>query len=60
MKAYLHLHLSGQHTQRAINAAVIVPAVVIMATMMGIPAFTNVICPPAPVGPLAVAVHVGK
>lgn len=58
--AYLHLHLLGQHTQRAITAAVIVPVVVIKATMMGIPVFTNVICPPAPVGSLAVAVHVGE
>lgn len=57
---YLHLHLLGQHTLRAITAAVIVPVAVIKAAMMGIPMFTNVLCPPAPVGSLAVAVHVGK
>ena len=58
--AYLHLHLLGQHTQRPITAAVIAPVAVIKAAMMGIPVFTNVLCPPAPVGSLAVAVHVGR
>ena len=60
--AYLHLHLLGQHTRQAvITAAVIVPVAVIKAAMMvGIPVFTNVLCPPAPVGSLAVAVHVGR
>ena len=59
--AYLHLHLLGQHTrQAAITAAVIVAVAVIKAAMMGTPVFTNVLCPPAPVGSLAVAVHVGE
>ena len=59
LKAYL---LLGQHTQRwAINVAVIVPVAVTKAPMIvGIPVFTNVLCPPTPVGPLAVAVHVSE